>query len=463
MSQRCDSRAAPGAGDAYGDTHSPCGASAPHAEGSALYHSFALVVVAALAASRGVPTYRDSRAVSGSAARARVSNRAEQQVGDKQKEDRVVFGLRRVVVGDGERALVFRNRRFERVLVPGVYWLFARLGKLEVRVYDTTGVEYAGTDVDVLIASMGMDFQRHFVLADIGTGEFGLVSKNGKLDEVLVPGVRKLYWKGSVPIEVERVALGSDLALSLSVAQRLKQLGVLERVAVAITVPVESAGLVFVDGKLVQVLGAGAYAFWNFARNVVVETIDLRVQSLEVSGQELLTRDKVSLRVNLAASVRVTDPVAARTRVAKYGDFVYRELQFGLRKAVSAKTLDELLGDKASLDADIFAYVRGRVAEIGLEVLGVGVKDVILPGEMKTILNSVVEAEKAAQANIIRRREEANATRSLLNTAKLIEESPTLMRLKELEALERVTEKIDKLTVFGGLDGVMKQLVSLKG
>jgi regulator of protease activity HflC (stomatin/prohibitin superfamily) len=315
----------------------------------------------------------------------------------------------------------------------------------------------------VLIASMGMDFQRHFVLADIGTGEFGLVSKNGKLDEVLVPGVRKLYWKGSVPIEVERVALGSDLALSLSVAQRLKQLGALERVAVAIAVPVESAGLVFVDGKLVQVLGAGAYAFWNFARNVVVETIDLRVQSLEVSGQELLTRDKVSLRVNLAASVRVTDPVAARTRVAKYADFVYRELQFGLRKAVSAKTLDELLGDKASLDADIFAYVRGRVAEIGLEVLGVGVKDVILPGEMKTILNSVVEAEKAAQANIIRRREEANATRSLLNTAKLIEESPTLMRLKELEALERVTEKIDKLTVFGGLDGVMKQLVSLKG
>jgi len=186
------------------------------------------------------------------------------------------------------------------------------------------------------------------------------------------------------------------------------------------------------------------------------------VQSLEVSGQELLTRDKVSLRVNLAASLRVTDPVAARTKVAKYGDYLYRELQYGLRKAVSGKTLDELLGDKASLDADIFAYVRGRVSELGLEVLGVGVKDVILPGEMKDILNSVVQAEKAAQANVIRRREEANATRSLLNTARLIEESPTLMRLKELEALEKVTEKIDKLTVFGGLDGVLNQLVSLK-
>jgi regulator of protease activity HflC (stomatin/prohibitin superfamily) len=190
--------------------------------------------------------------------------------------------------------------------------------------------------------------------------------------------------------------------------------------------------------------------------------IDLRVQSVEVSGQEMLTRDKVSLRVNLAASFRVADAVAVRTKVAKYGEYLYRELQFGLRKAVASKTLDELLGDKASLDGDIFAYVRGSVVSFGLEVLGVGVKDVILPGEMKEILNGVVQAEKAAQANVIRRREEANAMRSALNTAKLIEDSPTLMRLKELEVLEKVTEKIDKLTVFGGLEGVMKQLVSFK-
>ena len=218
----------------------------------------------------------------------------------------------------------------------------------------------------------------------------------------------------------------------------------------------------FVDGELSRTLRPGSYAFWNFRKNVSAEVIDQRLQSLEVSGQELLTRDRVSLRVNLAASLRVVDPVVARTRVAKYSEFLYRELQYGLRRAVAAKTLDELLGDKASLDADIFAYVRGRVADYGIEVSGVGVKDVILPGEMKEILNSVVQAEKLAQANVIRRREEANATRSLLNTAKLIADNPTLMRLKELEALEKVTEKIDKLTVFGGLEGVMQNLVKLK-
>ena len=106
--------------------------------------------------------------------------------------------------------------------------------------------------------------------------------------------------------------------------------------------------------------------------------------------------------------------------------------------------------------------MRGRVADLGIEVLGVGVKDFILPGETKEILNSVVQAAKAAEANVIKRREETNAMRSALNTAKLIEDNPTLMRLKELEALEKVTEKIEKMTVFGGLDGLLNQVVKLR-
>lgn len=373
-----------------------------------------------------------------------------------------MFWNKRIVIGDGERGLMYRNRQFVRVLAAGVYRVFDPLKRVDIVVHNIARPEYNGSDADALIVALGDRLGQTFVLANLGMQEVGLVLKNGKLEDVLAPGTRKLYWKGLVPVEVQAVSLADGLEMQADVVKRLRQLGALEKVAVSLVVPAESAGLVFIDGKLARLLEAGAYAFWNFQKNVSAEVIELRVQSVEVSGQELLTRDKVSLRVNLAASIRVTDPVAARTKVAKYGDYVYRELQYGLRKAISAKTLDELLGDKASLDADIFGYVRGRVSDLGVDVLGVGVKDVILPGEMKEILNSVVQAEKAAQANVIRRREEANATRSLLNTAKLIEESPVLMRLKELEALEKVTEKIDKLTVFGGLDGVLKQLVSLK-
>lgn len=372
-----------------------------------------------------------------------------------------MFGIKKVVIGDGERGLLYKNRRFERVLAPGVYRLWDFAKALEVRSFDLARPEFTGKDAEVLIERLGAALEQTFSLVDIGVAEVGLVAKNGKLEDVLAPGTRKLYWKGPVAVSVEQLPLG-DLQVPEAVAKRLRQLGVLEVVALPVTVPAESAGLLFIDGKLARQLAPGAYAFWTFQKNVSAEVIELRVQSVEVSGQELLSRDKVSLRVNLAASIRVVDPVAARTKVAKYGDYLYRELQYGLRKAVGAKTLDELLGDKASLDGDIFAYVRGRVAELGIEVLGVGVKDVILPGEMKELLNSVVQAEKAAQANIIRRREETNATRSALNTAKLIEDNPILLRLKELEALEKVTEKIDKLTVFGGLDGVLNQLVKLR-
>jgi len=117
---------------------------------------------------------------------------------------------------------------------------------------------------------------------------------------------------------------------------------------------------------------------------------------------------------------------------------------------------------KGAFGHEIASTVARKLEGNGVVVRSVGVKDVILPGEMKVILNQVVEAEKVAQANLIRRREETAATRSLLNTARLMDDNPTLLRLKELETLEKVTEKIDKLTVFGGLEGVLKDVVRIQ-
>jgi len=231
---------------------------------------------------------------------------------------------------------------------------------------------------------------------------------------------------------------------------------------VAAEVADTAVGLLTVDGELAKVLEPGLHAFWKYQRALKAEQVDRRVQSMEVAGQEILTRDKVSLRVNLTALWQMLDAVKARAALTNFVEFLYKELQFALREAVGTRTLDELLGDKGVLDREIGDAVRGRVEEHGLAVRSVGVKDVILPGEMKEILNQVVQAEKVAQANLIKRREETAATRSLLNTARLMDENPTLLRLKELETLEKVTEKIDKLTVFGGLEGVLKDVVRIQ-
>ncbi|WP_299210518.1 slipin family protein [uncultured Tateyamaria sp.] len=193
-----------------------------------------------------------------------------------------------------------------------------------------------------------------------------------------------------------------------------------------------------------------------------VKLVDTRWQAHEVSGQEILTRDRVSLRVNLSADYRVTDPMRA---VAEARDFVgalHPSLQLAFRKTLGALTLDEVLADKVSVSADAAAQVRTDMAALGIEVGEIALKDVILPGEMRDILNQVVAAQKEAEANVIRRREETNATRSLLNTAKVMAEHPVMLRLKELEALETIAGKVERLTVHNGAEGLMRDIVRLQ-
>jgi regulator of protease activity HflC (stomatin/prohibitin superfamily) len=196
---------------------------------------------------------------------------------------------------------------------------------------------------------------------------------------------------------------------------------------------------------------------------VNVKIVDTREHALDVTGQEILTRDKVSLRVNLVAKYRVADPVKAVTSVKDFSDSLYRALQHAFRQSLSAKTLDDILSRKGEVDGEAAQTVRGDMAKIGLEVGDIAIKDVILPGDMRDILNKVVSAEKEAEAQVIRRREETNATRSLLNTARVMAENPVMLRLKELEALEKIADKVQSLTVHNGTKGLLEDLVSLKG
>lgn len=227
-------------------------------------------------------------------------------------------------------------------------------------------------------------------------------------------------------------------------------------------VPEYHQGALFLDGKLERPLDVGIHAFWKIGRSVRVAATDLRLQNLEVSGQEILTKDKVALRINLTAGYRVLEPLLAFAQLSDFVAFLYKELQFALRSVIGTKTLDTLLEEKTALDTDIASIVRAKLEGLGMQLESVGVKDIILPGEMKTILAKVVEAEKQAQANLIRRREETAATRNLLNTAKVMEDNPVALRLKELEALERIIEKVQTLTVTNGLDGVLNDLVRIR-
>lgn len=377
--------------------------------------------------------------------------------------------LKKFVIKKNEKGALLRDGDFERILSAGRHYFFDPLGQLSVQVWKIDTPMADLTMVDYLVQHEPEAAAEHFERIELGEDQAGLRYENGVLVEVLPPATRRAMWKGLLKHEVKTVDLKQGYTLSQELTAHLLQPALRGRSLAGLNglllaqVPAYHAGILKVDGKIERVLQPGVEAFWRFNRNVEVELVDTRIQNMEVSGQEILTHDKVGLRLNLAATWRYSDVLLAFEKLSKPAEHLYRELQFGLRAAVGTRTLDELLENKQVIDEVVSAHVARKLAGFGIEVGSIGVKDIVLPGEMKTILAQVVEAEKSAQANVIRRREETAATRSLLNTAKVMEDNPTALRLKELETLERVAERIDRISVFGGLDQVLNGLVQIKG
>jgi regulator of protease activity HflC (stomatin/prohibitin superfamily) len=377
--------------------------------------------------------------------------------------NRHLFTLR-VTVQDGERAILTRNGRFERVLEPGRHMLFDPLREIAVEQHNVVRAEFSAERYAVLKTARPDVAAALFEAVETKADELAIVRLDGRPLHILGPWQTRVFWKVATRIEVERI----DVTTERKVAPRHLAMITRERNAYVAEHVVENheAGLLYVEGKLVERLAPGRHAYWTVGRKIEVKRLDLRPQPLEITAQEMLTRDRVALRVTLTAFRRIVDPERAVAATADVDAWLYRLVQFAIREAVAARTLDEVLAAKNALDAELRAFVRERVAEAGIEVTELGVKDVILPGEIRELVNKVVEAERVAKANQIRRQEETAATRSLLNTAKLMEDNPLLLRLKELESLERLVEKVGRIDLHAGegegLDALLTRLVRLK-
>ncbi len=250
-------------------------------------------------------------------------------------------------------------------------------------------------------------------------------------------------------------------------------------------------GLWYEDGKLVRVLDAGRYEIparstWTLfpgARKppqIECVLVDVRERELTIKGQEILTADKVAIRVSILVQFRVTDPTTAIHSVANYEDRLYSDIQLAARRSLASMVLEEILTNRNRLSEEILAEVKEMAAGYGVAIRRADVKDLIFPGNLQEIMNRVLAAERNSQAHLVdartkaeveeiqarsraetRRFEaeaeaaakrleqeaEANAARlqaeseSLLlaeraKGAAVLEQHPALFRLRELEALE---------------------------
>jgi regulator of protease activity HflC (stomatin/prohibitin superfamily) len=376
---------------------------------------------------------------------------------------KTINGIKKYQISDTQLGLVAVQNNFAGTLDPGEHGFFSFSHQINVTIMDLTNPLPVFPQSEVLIDRYPEFVASYCTSIELKPQEVGLVRYKGKLVAILPPSTRQLFWQG---VEIETIDLSHQVQLSPVQVQELVT-GLPEVMLIAGTsiyaknIPASHVGLLYLNEEFQALLSAGFHAWWKYGRAFRVEVIDLRLQTLEVSGQDILSKDKVPLRLNLVAGIRIIDPLQAQVTCQNINDFIYQELQFALRSAVGDRTLDGILEDKGSIDKQIAIYIQEKILNYGVEILSVGVKDIILPGDIKAILSKVVEAEKSAQANVVRRREETAATRSMLNTAKVMEDNPVALRLKELEVLERIAEKIDKIQVNGSLDSILTDLIKI--
>jgi len=267
------------------------------------------------------------------------------------------------------------------------------------------------------------------------------------LKQVLTPG-RYAFWKAVIPYKFVRADLSK-----IEISEDIDRMTLLGKLVVpyvrSYSVDNYEKALLFIDGKYAGVLNSGVYYWWKNGIAVHVGKVDVRRQQLEINGQEILTRDKAALRINAWAQYQVIDIEQALLRNKEYEKQLYVSFQLAIREYVGGFFLDEVLEKKDQLTPVVLEKVSAAAAKLGVAVADFGIRDIVLPGDMKEIMNQVLIAEKKAQANIIMRREETASTRSLLNTAKLMEDNPMLFKLKEMEYVEKIAEKVNAISVSG--------------
>jgi len=348
--------------------------------------------------------------------------------------------ITRITVQRKQRVAVLRNGALVRVLRPGQHWIWT-WGLTEVIPIDITADWVPLTEGDPLPRALeGTE------ILTVRTDQIVVRKVAGRVRQVLGAGQYRVW--ANPDLDEARVTL--DL---LGAPRPLEPGDVLVPKLAAwseVTASKRTALVLHRDGEPVRVLEEGRYRLWAAGPWSVV-AVPMAMVILDVAAQDVVTRDQVPVRIKPAATYRVTDPVL-RVSEPQGPNQAYGAVQQALREVIATRDLETLVTDRDALTNDLLARARAVLPDLGLELERVWVKDVILSGEIKTLVNRVTMARKQAEAYAIKRREEVAATRQMANTAKLLEKNPVLLRLKELEALGELVGKIDKLVVVGGQD-----------
>lgn len=365
--------------------------------------------------------------------------------------------MKRVRIKAGYTGLVMKDGDYLGLLKEGMHWI--GWGN-QVELYNMA--EKFIPPVDIKILLIDAELASMLTVIEVKTGQLAVRFESGVFKEILNEG-RHFYWKWMNENTFETFDLDSIEPIEGDILKVISRTELFQRAQLH-TVERYEQGLLFVDGKFVRALPSGLYFFWKGANFINVIKADMRQQLTEISGQEILSRDKATLRVNMQTLYKIVDIEKALIENKDPEKQLHVLIQLALRESIGRLSIDELLAEKENLSVKILEAVRSKAAKIGIEVLECGIRDIILPGEIREIMNQVLVAQKKAEANMIMRREETASTRSLLNTAKLMEDNAMLWKMKEMEHIEKIAEKISTISLSANTDVVqqMKEIFTSK-
>lgn len=342
------------------------------------------------------------------------------------------------------RGLLFWHGEFQKMLPPGTHAYLGENYSIEIADIHKP-FPLAGHDPSVFLADNSLADELD--LLEVPDGSVALYFQNECFCQGLPKG-RYAFWKNMDRNRFQIISVEVPMADSSVPTYMFQNMS--DELYQRFEIMDYEKGQLYYDGKFIKLLDGGAYYFWKNGINVQVICVETRAQQISIQGQELLTLDKVGIRVSCVCRYKISDCELIGRAILDYQEQIYVLAQLALREYIGEAPLDDLLANKEQISARLLTRLKEKEAECYVCFLDAGIKDIILPGPVRDIMQNVLKAEKQAQANVITRREEVASTRSLLNTAKLLDENQTLMRLKEMEYQERqraqVIEGMEKIT-----------------
>jgi len=361
----------------------------------------------------------------------------------------------KVIINENERGYLFKNGNFVKLLSPGKHTYLSILGSTVTKVKIDGLVDTTNIDLSVLIKDKF--FAESVTSINVPDNKIALHYINERMVNVLPRG-EFAFWSVYKKHSFEVIDISSPVVATDFDMRKFNYIPT--KFYTKVEVNEGEKALLYFDGKFIKELTSGIYYFWNNITKITYQIIDMRIQQLDITGQEILTTDKVALRINFICNFKICDAVKLISSIQDYRNQIYILTQLALREYIGKYKFDELLDQKEAIASIVLEKLKSKQSDYFIEFTSAGIKDIILPGEIRDIMNTVLIAEKTAQANVICRREEVASTRSLLNTAKLMDENQTLYKLKELEYLEKICDKVGSISISGG-NNLLEQLNNL--